>query len=62
MARDWRQLVPDKTKFFKFLLRLGWELVEIHPEWDKLATCRWSCLDFPKNVHDDAVKAWEYAR
>lgn len=59
MARDWRQLVPDKQKFFKFLLRLGWELREIHPEWEKIAATRY----FPKdNVHDDAVKAWEYAR
>lgn len=51
--------MPDKQKFFKFLLRLGWELREIHPEWEKIAATRY----FPKdNVHDDAVKAWEYAR
>jgi hypothetical protein len=51
-------MMPDKTKFIKFLIRLGWELREIHPEWDKIAATHY----FPKdNVHDDVVQALEYA-
>ena len=52
------EMMPDKTKFIKFLIRLGWELREIHPEWDKIAATHY----FPKdNVHDDVVQALEYA-
>ena len=46
--------VGDKTQFFKYLLRLGWKLVEIHPEWQKIKSNR-----SLSGIHEDAVNAFE---
>ena len=44
----------DKPQFFKYLLRLGWKLVEIHPEWQKIKPNR-----SLSGIHEDAVNAFE---
>jgi hypothetical protein len=46
--------VGDKPQFFKYLLRLGWKLVEIHPEWQKIKSNR-----YLSGIHEDAVNAFE---
>ena len=46
--------VGDKPQFFKYLLRLGWKLVEIHPEWQKIKSNR-----SLTGIHEDAVNAFE---
>lgn len=44
----------DKPQFFKYMLRLGWKLVEIHPEWQKIKSNR-----SLSGIHEDAVNAFE---
>ncbi len=44
----------DKPQFFKYLLRLGWKLYEIHPEWQKIKSNR-----SLSGIHKDVVNAYE---